>query len=100
MKNYDTVTEAVSDLQKRGYTEDFVPHEKGILHVDKNYSLNPDDFKIDEVHRFEGETDPADETIVYAISSLHDDSRGILVNAYGMYSESWSNEMIAKLKTH
>jgi len=100
MKNYDTVTEAVNDLVKRGYTENFVTHESGIHHPEKNYSLSPDDFQIDEIYRFEGDTDPADETIVYAISSLHDDTKGILVNAYGMYSDSLSNEMVAKLKSH
>lgn len=98
MKNYDTVSEAVNDLIKRGYTENFVADEKYLFCNDKNISLSPEDFKIDEVHRFEGDTDPADETIVYAISSLHDSAKGVLVNAYGMYSSTFSNELIAKLK--
>ncbi len=55
---------------------------------------------IDEVHRFEGDTDPADEAIVYAISSTKHTIKGVLVNAYGMYSDSFSNELMAKLKAH
>lgn len=100
MKNYDTVSEAVNDLVKRGYTENFVADETCILCDGKNKSLSPDDFKIDEVHRFEGDTDPADETIVYAISSVHGETKGVLVNAFGIYSNTFSNEMIGKLKTH
>lgn len=100
MKTYDTVTEAVNDLIKRGYTENFVSGDKCLLCDDKNIALSPDDFKIDEVYRFEGESDPADEMIVYAISSIDDGTKGVLVNAYGMYSSSFSNEMVAKLKIH
>ena len=56
--------------------------------------------KIDEHYRFEGDTDPADETIVYAISSGKYKLKGVLVNAFGVYSDSASNELIEKLKVH
>ncbi len=100
MKNYDTVTEAVNDLVKRGYTENFGSGDDGIHCQEKNISFSPADFVIDEVYRFEGNTDPADETIVYAISALHENVKGVLVNGYGMYSDSMTNEMIEKLKVH
>jgi hypothetical protein len=100
MKDYDTVAEAVNDLVKRGYTENFGAGDNCIHCRDKSVSLSPADFAIDEVYRFEGETDPADETIVYAISALHENLKGILVNGYGMYSDSGSNELIEKLKIH
>ncbi len=100
MKNYDTVTEAVNDLVKRGYDKNFVAGKDCLNCDDHNISLSPKDFRIDEVYRFEGDTDPADETIVYAISSLDNKTKGILVNAYGAYSDTFSNEMIAKLRVH
>ena len=98
MKIYDTVTEAVNDLIQRGYTANFGVDDDYIFCDEKDISLNPDEFMIDEVHRFEGDTDPADETIVYAVSSIDHNIKGILVNAYGLYSDSFSNHMIEKLK--
>ena len=98
MKNYDTLSEAVNDLIKRGYTANFKISSNSIDYAEKNISLNPDEFEIDEFHRFEGESDPEDEAIVYAISSAKHNVKGILVNAFGMYSDSLSNEIISKLK--
>lgn len=100
MYNYDTVTETVNDLSKRGYTYNFNLGDDCIECKTHNVSLKPDEFQIDEIYRFEGDTDPADETIVYAISSIKRKLKGVLVNAFGVYSDSASNELVAKLKAH
>ena len=100
--NYDTVSEAVNDLIKRGYTTDFtILSEKDGLHCAKTTkTLSPDEFEIDETHRFEGMTDPGDEMIVYAISSKNHDIKGVIVNAYGMYTDADSSKVVAKLLQH
>jgi hypothetical protein len=100
MYNYDTVTEAVNGLSKRGYTYNFNLGDDCIGCETHGINLKPDEFHIDEIYRFEGDTDPADETIVYAISSVNRKMKGVLVNAFGMYSDSVSNDLIAKLKAH
>jgi len=100
MHNYDTVTEAVNDLVKRGYTYNFNLSEDCIECKTHDLKLNADEFKIDEYYRFEGDTDPADETIVYAISSDKHKLKGVLVNAFGVYSDSVSNKLVEKLKVH
>lgn len=97
MKNYETVSEAVNDLNKRGYKHDFNLGENCLV-CGEQISLSPDDFEIDEVHRFEGMTDPGDEMIVYAISGKKDDIKGVLVNAYGSYSDSESTIIMKKLQ--
>lgn len=97
MASYDTVTQAVNDLKKRGYTMDFNLTENCIVcHEEK---FNPAEFEITEVYRFEGDTDPADEAIVFAIESSNG-LKGVLVNAFGVYSEPMSDEMIKKLRFH
>jgi hypothetical protein len=94
MQVYDTVTQAIDELRKRGYVTDFNLEENCIVcHLEK---FNPDDFEITEVYRFEGETDPADESVVYAIESKTG-MKGVLVNAFGIYSEPMSDEMVKKL---
>jgi hypothetical protein len=49
------------------------------------------------VHRFEGMTSPDDSSVLYAISSTGG-LKGVLVDAYGAYTESVSTEMIKKLQ--
>lgn len=102
MKNYETVSEAVNDLVKRGYNTDFSIHENGecLICSKGETSLSPQDFEIDETYRFEGETDPGDEMIVFAISSKHNDTKGIIVNAYGIYSDAATASIVQYLSRH
>lgn len=94
--SFDTVTEAVSWLQKHGYVHDF-NLDKDCIILPDGKRLWPGEFHIEKAYRFEGMTDPGDENIVYAISSMNGDVKGILVAAYGTYADSLSEEMIKKL---
>lgn len=94
MPAYDTVSQAVNGLKERGYTVDF--NLKSASIECEGYKFNPKDFEIKEFHRFEGVSDPGDEAIVYAIESRNG-MKGVLVNAFGVYSEPLSDEMIKKL---
>ncbi|MDP2161786.1 MAG: phosphoribosylpyrophosphate synthetase [Flavobacterium sp.] len=101
-KSYDTVTEAMADLKKQGYTIDFsIVTEKDCLICDLTSTvLSPDDFEIDSFYRFEGDSDPGDQMIVYAISSKDNTLKGIVVNAYGIYADNSTFKIIKKLDTH
>lgn len=98
-RSYDTVSEAVNDLVKRGYTSDFnLNHESDCLVCNQSStSLSPEDFEIDETYRFEGDTNPDDETIVFAISSAKNNIKGIVVNAYGMYEDAATSKIVKYL---
>lgn len=100
MKAYETLSEAVNDLQKRGYTHDFNIEGGCLRCAGLPQPLQPEDFEIDAVYRFEGETDPGDENILYAISAKNSGIKGLLVNAYGPYGDALSNELVAKLNKH
>ena len=95
MYTYDTVTEAVNGLKKRGFSLDFNLQENCI--VCHQHKFNPDDFEIVEVYRFEGNSDPADEAVVYAIQSV-DGVQGVLVGGYGPSADTMSSEMAKKLQ--
>ena len=97
MNSYDTLSEALSDLEKRGYTHNFNIKCDCIVCKSIDLKLNPDDFEITEYYRFEGESDPDDSEIVYAITSK-DGVKGTLVNGYGIYSDDISDELLSKLK--
>ena len=94
MFTYDTVSAAVQGLKKRGYTIDFNLRENCI--ICQGDKFDPDDFEIVEVYRFEGNSDPADEAVVYAIESTNG-IRGVLVNGYGPSSDSLNADMARKL---
>jgi len=94
---YDGLTEALDDLKERGFTHDVMIQEDCIKLRGLNLSLQPEDFEIVEVHRFEGMTDPDDSSVVYAIQS-RDGLKGVLVDAYGAYSDSLKTEMIARFR--
>lgn len=101
-KSYDTVTEAMAELKKLGYTIDFsiMTDKECIVCHQTATELSPEDFEIDHFYRFEGDSDPGDEMIVYAISSNTNNVKGIVVNAFGIYADDASSAIVKKLNTH
>jgi len=99
MHSYATLTEAINDLKKRGFNCDFNLRETHIERVGSSEQLSPREFEITEVYRFEGETDPADESVLYAIESKTG-LKGTMVNAFGTYADPISDELVAKLRFH
>src|SRR5947207_10304459 len=94
---YDTVTAAIEGLKERGYSKDFNLEENCLVCDDNKY--HPEDFEIVEVYRFEGDTDPADEAVVYAVEGKNGE-KGVLVSGYGPSAESISAEIARKLSMH
>jgi hypothetical protein len=97
MKVYETLSQAISDLIKRGYTFNFNIKNDCIACVENSINLQPDEFEIDEVHRFQEMSDVDNESILYAISSTQNNVKGLLVNAYGIYADTASTALVAKL---
>ena len=100
MYQYDTVVEAINGLKERGYTLDFNLAFDNLVCVQNNTCLNPAEFEITEVHRFEGDTNPSDEDVVYAITSKDGKMKGVLTSAFGLYAEDVSPELLARLTMH
>lgn len=96
MKNYNSLSGALNDLKSRGYTEDFNLQPECIECSSLKLQWEPERFTVDEFYRFEGMSNPDDNSIVYAISS-DDGVKGTLVDAYGMYSENLNDAMVRRL---
>ena len=97
MESYDTVVGALEGLRKKGYTLDFNLAFDKITCAQNGHCLNPAEFEITETFRFEGETNPADEDVVYAIESKEGNLKGVLTSAYGTYADSADTAMLKKL---
>ncbi len=98
MKQYVTLSETMNELRKEGYTEDFNLKQHCLECRNGQYKVFAEDFKVDKYYRFEGESNPSDAAILYAISSDRHQLKGVLVNGYGIYSEPVSDEIMEKLK--
>jgi len=98
-RSYDTLSEAVNDLQRLGYTEDFLVPEDGecLYCVTKSMELSADEFVIDEIYRFEGMTDPGDESILFAISSKDNLIKGLVINSFGADFSFRSSKLVTEL---
>ena len=97
MKNYDTLSETMAHLQKKGYTTDFNLKTEHLECNALKLKLHPEDFDVDETHRFEGMSSTDDNSVLYAISSKNG-IKGLLVDAYGVYAENISEAMRKKLR--
>src|SRR5688500_2537235 len=93
-----TVKESIDSMKQDGFTEDFMVTEDCHLKCycnDKTYS--PEEVSIRNFHRFEGVSDPADMSILYAIET-QDGIRGTLTDAYGTYSDEKVSSFIRKVE--
>lgn len=95
---YATMTAAVEDLRKQGYTDELTLRENGLFNQAKQ--LDPSEFTIDSFHRFEGPSDPADMSIVYAISSAGSGLKGLLIGDYGANAQDFIHKMVSPLPAH
>jgi hypothetical protein len=100
MHQYDTVVGALNGLKARGYTLDFNIAFDKLTCRDNDTCLNPAQFEITEVHRFEGATNPSDEEVVYAVESKEGDLKGVIHSAFGTYADAVSTDMLRKLSMH
>jgi hypothetical protein len=97
---FGTLSETINGLVKLGYTYDFNIKDECIVCQGTNLALSPDDLQIDHIYRFEGDSDPEYQSILYAISATKLDMKGTLVNGYGTSSDEATRKVIEKLITH
>jgi hypothetical protein len=97
VNEYSSVTEALAGLSRRGFTANFEYLDETLTSVDLGRSFRPEELTIVEHHRLEGETNPDDMAIVYAIES-RDGIRGVLVDAFGPYANPKLGEFLRKVR--
>lgn len=77
---YSHLSEAVEQLKARGFTQNFeVANETTLVGSQKEYT--PKEVHVEEFHRFEGATNPADMSIIYALSTTAG-TKGIIIDSF------------------
>jgi len=80
----DTVTEAVQRLDAEGYDTPVHLLDEGVLRFSGAEEPCPiDEVAVEQVFRFEGDSDPGDEMIVFGVLYPRCQLRGTLVSAFG-----------------
>lgn len=77
-----TLSEGVNESLKKGYTENFKVITKGLCTEDEKTIYIPEDIAITNFYRFEGYSDPQDNSILYLIETK-DGRKGTLIDVYG-----------------
>jgi hypothetical protein len=95
--SYNTLSEAITDYQKKGYTVDFNLSEHHLESKSIKQQWNPEELTVVKFYRFEGDSNPSDNSILYVIETK-DGKKGLLVDTYGAKHGTISAEMIQKLK--
>lgn len=76
----------LNKMVMEGYTEDFKVVPKGLESIYKPKIYKPEQINVVNFFRFEGESDPSDNAILYVIETS-DGTKGTLVDAYGVYND-------------
>src|SRR5437868_2669826 len=81
-KEMKTLSSCMNSLQSQGYTENFMVNEYGLHGLNADRYYNPEEVRIVDFYRFEGESDPGDMAILYALET-NDGLKGIISDAFG-----------------
>ena len=93
-----SLAELTNKAAKNGYTESFQVTGSNVLRsqsTEKDYA--PEEVKIMDFYRFEGESDPADNAILYVLETT-DGHKGSLVDAYGTYADARIHAFIQQVE--
>jgi hypothetical protein len=95
--NMNTLSTCVNKLVDDGYTSNFKVDERGLLSTENDKHYKHNEVHIKNFFRFEGASDPADNSILYAIE-LDDGTKGTLMDAYGSYNDPLIGKFIKKVE--
>ncbi len=94
----NTLAQCTNKLMKDGYVDTFkVVAERGLFSTQKERYYTPEETRVINFYRFEGQSDPADNTILYQIETV-DGSKGMLIDAYGPYSDAHVNAFMQSVE--
>jgi hypothetical protein len=93
-----TLVSCLNSLVRNGFEEHFKVTENGLKALRLNKYYAPKEVKVLNYYRFEGDSDPADNSILYAIQT-RDGLRGTLVDAFGPYADSKVTKFMTEVES-
>jgi hypothetical protein len=95
----ETLDSAVRRLERAGYADALRASEDGFIEVRTGRIHPPETLIVDEIVRFEGKSDPADEAVLFALRAPDQSLRATFVATYGPAADPVSAPLIKRLDT-
>jgi hypothetical protein len=93
-----SLVNVLNRLRKDGYTFDFKVSGEGTLcTMEDKHTFRPDQVRIVDFYRFEGESDPDDMSILYAVETSTG-LRGTISNSYGPYADEKVDDFLKQVE--
>jgi hypothetical protein len=83
----ETVTEAVAQLRNEGYTDEVLIVDGTLRWREFGAACSVSDALVEAMYRFEGESDPGDEMVVFGLRDPGSGALGTLASAYGLAAD-------------
>jgi hypothetical protein len=93
----ETLSEAIARLEALGFRDSFQPVDGRLRALGAERDFSPAELVVEAVVRFEGESDPSEQAILFALRSLSGDVRGTFVAGYGVLTDPASAEIVRGL---
>lgn len=95
----ETLSESLERLGASGYADEYRAERQGLRSLSTRKIHPPESFRVDEIVRFEGDSDPSDESAVFALSSKDGDRKGTYTVGYGSLMDPLDAEMVRRLRS-
>lgn len=86
-----TLSQVMNSLVEQGF-KDFRMTDLGLACKETDEVFRPSDIVIKKVHRFEGESNPEDMSVLYEIEA-NSGTKGLFLDAFGTYSDNSALEV-------
>jgi hypothetical protein len=95
----ETLDQALARLGRKGFDRDCRARADGQLALAGDDAVAPEDLQVVEVVRFEGESDPSDESLLLALESPDGRIRGTFLAAFGPRVEPATAAVMERLRS-
>ena len=93
----ETLSEAMARLARAGYESSFMAVGGGVRCPACDSWHDAAEIGIDDIVRFEGDSDPADEAMLFALSCARCDARGTYATGHGVDIGADDVELVRRL---
>lgn len=92
-----TLSSCTRKLSQNGYATQFKALKNGLESLETHDVFAPEEVKIINFYRFEGESDPSDNAILYVVET-NSGEKGTLTDAYGVYTDPKVSEFVKQVE--
>ena len=94
--NMDSLVTVLAEVEKLGFRSQFEVNGKYLVSLKTDKHFLPEEIKISHFYRFEGESNPDDNSIMYAIET-NNNEKGTLVDGYGPAADAETATFMRKV---